>query len=59
MIVAQRKITTQFSEGYSSQKLVGSVLWMTSAYLQPQNITSFSDCAGVILVHSSSTLFHG
>ncbi len=31
---------------------------MISAHLQPQDITSCSHCAGVILVHSSSSLFH-
>ncbi len=61
MIVAQRKITTKVSEGYSIQKLVGGVEaldlndFCTSV---ATDITRFSDCSGVISVHSSSSLFH-
>ncbi len=40
MTVAQRKIKSKIFEGYSNQKLVGSVealLWMTSAHIRPQH----------------------
>ncbi len=58
MTVAQIKITTKISKGFSSQKLVGIVETLALngfSGFRPQDITSFSYCTGVILVHSSSS----